>query len=457
MLSLLLLLPLAVCNSTFTCSVACEKDDVAACTWLAHELDDQQAAARACALDDTACDELARIILARGRPQDIDDAAARLAPRCEKGDLTMCEAILKRAWGGLLRDHASPSPFALSTRAASRAYCSAAAPSVCPSDGEFCQDWTRPLELCAAAAAGLNEQKLIESVWTRAIAACRKDANACVDVLFHAREKLSAATTPQEKAQLTKTFVEVVQATVPACRKPNDRACRSLNTLELDDVPSVAKVVTTKLCAVEGGRVCSEQHVRLCEGGKGPLSACIDAVLGIGTDSFDGDGGVSKKLMEACIKDDPRACFASGVVSVGHRYSRLRDSVLTADEAFAKACKLKHKGACRATVKPEAIVEPRAIPADALHPSEQVSVYVRAKGDGAAIGNVFLIEEWTWSLGGDGEADHDRSMVAVEEGAFGMRRERLELGGLKEGADVIVWNSTAGTVTRTVVIANVGP
>jgi hypothetical protein len=284
-------------------------------------------------------------------------------------------------------------------------------------------------------------------------------------VLFHAREKIAVATTPQEKAQLTKTFVEVVQAAVPACRKPNDRACRSLKILDLDEIPSIAKVVTTKLCAVEGGRICSEQHVRLCEGGKGPLSACIDAVLGIGTDSFDDDGGVSKKLMEACINDDPRACFASGVVSVGQHYSLRRDSLLTADETFAKACKLKHKGACRATVKPDAIVEPRAIPADALHPSEQVSVYVRAQGDGAAIGNVFLIEQWTWSLGGNGKAHHDRSIVAIEEGAFapflfGTLTGTLTGTGtaerLNEGADVIVWNKDTGSVTRTVVLTNVG-
>jgi hypothetical protein len=451
MLSLLLLLPLAVCNSTFTCAVACEKNDVAACTWLARELSDLHAAAKACALDDTSCDDLARLLIASGRDHDVSEAAARLAPKCEKGDMATCELIVTRAWD---MGRGTSRPFAVSTRAATQAYCSGAVPSLCSDNERLCDDWDKPLKLCAAAAAGLHEPKLLDGVWTRALAACRKSPNACVDLLFRAQERVHAATTTQLKAQESKLFGELVQTALPACRKPDDRACTSLRTLDLDNLPSLAAMVATKRCAVEGGRVCSEQHERLCNGGKGPLTSCVDAVLALGSDSFDPTAGVSKKLVEACIKDDARACFAAGVMSAGQRFM-LRDSLLTSDEAFAKSCKLKHMAGCRASVKPQAIVEPRTIPSDAVHPNEQVSVHVRAKGDGSAIGAVYLVEEWTWNIGGDGEAEHERSVVATIEDAY--RRERLELAGLKEGADVIVWDNAAGTIKRTVVLANVAP
>jgi hypothetical protein len=305
------------------------------------------------------------------------------------------------------------------------------------------------VRLCTAAATGLNEPNLAESAWSRALVACRKDANACVDILATAASRIRGAKTLQQKSQATQAFAEVVNASLPACSKPDDGACRALHFLKLDEVPSVASAVQARLCTVVGGRICTEQDLQKCDRGNGPLASCINAVLALGSDEFRPARGINEKLVDACRGDDAVACFAYGVANVAEATGAFE---ATADEAFVKACKLKHQGGCRAATTTAAIAKPLTVPKDVVHPNELVSVHVRAKGNGAALGKVYLVEQWVWDEDGD-EAVHTRAVIAAEDAPI--VHDRLQLAGLNEGADIVVWDTVTGSITRTVALTNV--
>lgn len=430
-----------------TCAVACEKSDLQACVWMAQRHGGMSYAARACALDDKHCDLLARQVLAaHPTPEDTDEAVACIAPACAKGDVDACSAILDASTP--LRGSVRPAllPHA---KSAAQTFCARKEPAPCDRQEHYCRDgWQSVLLTCEGAAETLKMPALSNGALTRARDACKKTPDVCSDVLHAMISRADGAQSIAEKQARNKELVDVAERVIDECKKPGDRACEVLAFAgRFEESPTLARKIAQKQCAVEGGPACSEQARRECNGGKGPLAKCIDALLA-GSSRYDDDvEAVEKKVTEACIKDDKRACFAVGVTTAGMSRYLLRGALVDADEAFARGCKLGDAPSCRASKRPAAIAKPSAPPKDALRPSETEAVLVRAKGDGAPLARRILVEEWSWSSDSDAEARSDRGVFDLQ--------EIVALGGLREGADVVVWDERRKRIQRFVAVVNV--
>ena len=440
------------CTSAMSCAVACEKNDAQACAWMAENEGGLHYAARACALDDKTCDILAREIL-KGQPRreaDIVEAVTRIRPACDRGDTDACAAILGAS--SVLGEPVRPA-LAPTALAAAQKYCSIALPDPCaPADVYCSKGWNAVVRTCEAAEESLRQPGLQAKALDRARADCKKNASSCTEIIASMAERVDEASSVTEKQVRNKELAEVVERVIEQCKAPRDTACAVLGWAgRFDDAPTLAKKIAQKKCAVEGGMACSEQARRECNGGKGPLKSCIEATLAGGLHYDDDSEAVEKRITEACIKDDKRACFAVGVTNAGLSVFRLRTTLLSGDEAFARGCKLGDAASCRATKRPDAIPNPGAPPKDALRPSETEAVQVRAAGNGAPLSRRVLVESWRWYTFDGAEDDVSISREVYE------LQEVVALAGLKEGADVVVWDERRGEIRRYVAVVNVAP
>lgn len=406
------------CDSIDACVVTCESGDLTAC---------------------------AAVVRAARSSEEVVKALPKLTPACDRGSIAACSAIMQAATisASGSDDAKKLAPvLASSAKKASSFYCATAKP---PDDL-----WRVILGTCAWASSAFGKPRLTDSAFSRAAAECQtstENVAACADILIPLSERHHAVKTPKEKALRKKQFVDAITRVIDACHAPRDDTCRALQIIYSIDDSALWHARDKKLCAVDGGmdggKICERVARRECDDGAGPVATCVDAVLTSGGEAFD-TPEVAEKLTNACLKDDARACFAAGIGAVDDRFPKV-----SADEAFARGCKLADAGSCRAAQRPVALPDPGTVPKNASRSdpddaSDDRRFVVRAPGDGAPLGRWVLLESWEWE--GKDHVRHVRLVRRVD--------GSKEINELREGAELVEWKTEHDRRTRTVFVVN---
>jgi hypothetical protein len=415
MLFLMLLATATGCDSLSSCALQCDKNEAAACVWMARHHPSVERAARACNLDNTQCEWLAmeQLSVATTVPER-DAAIDKLRAACTSGRYDACAKLVTH-FSGASRGAVLPEGAAAAQTLCTQATATTWLP------------WSAIVGTCAQAGA-------FDAAYARAKRDVKtpQDAAGLVDGLTYAVE--AAATAKQRAAWVAELAATTLRA-LPGCRTSTDDACFAIRRAGHLLPRSSAVTAMTKLCDVQRGDACAMRDDAACNDGEGDLSACFRVAANRGYVELD----LQKKLVESCLKDNAPACFASGVVLAG---MGPYGAMMSSTDAFARGCKLKDAPSCRAAAKIAPITRPTP-PADALDLGNKEQVWIKNAGSGAALRTHVLVARATFF------GEESQSVTQV------MSLDQFpSLGGLKEGADVVVF-SAHGEVSRYVAIVNV--
>jgi hypothetical protein len=405
------------CDSLAPCAVQCDKNDAAACLWMARHLPSVERAARACNLDSTHCEWLSMEQLSFAKtPAEREAATAAVQAACAQGEPAACERLISffRA--------------SISYRAPLPAPADAAAQTLCAKSNAT--TWFPSSSIVNTCAMTAH----FDVAFARAKQAAKTPQEAA-SLAASLMIAVDTAATAKEKARRIAELSAMVVRGLPACAVATDEACAELSgTLRFLPTPT-AVTVAAKLCTVLGSEMCDVRDEAACDNGNGEMAACVRIATHRGFVETD----VQKKLAEGCLKNDASACFASGVAlaSMG-----AYGGMLSSTDAFARGCALKDARSCRATTKIAPIARP-VLDKQAIDIGNKEKAWIKIAGSGATLGTHVLVARTTF-YGEEGQSV--TQVLALD--------QTPALGGLKEGADVVVFGAH-GEITRYVAVVNV--